>query len=141
MSAIANLRLHGDAILAALTAAGLTVGDAEPPSAPFGWRPDGSFLPYIIAYPLPGLFDGTLAEHADDADVVYQLTCVGETRAAAVLLEDRANAILLPGTLSVAGRSVTHVRLDAAGGTRRDDTVQPPVFISTPRYRISTTPA
>lgn len=144
MSAIANLRLHGDAIIAKLTAAGVVVGDAEPPTVPYGWRDDATqpyFIPYAIVYPMPGTFDGTLAEPNDDADLVYQVTCVGESRASCSLIEDKVNTALLPGALTITGRSVVQVRVELGGGIRRDDTVQPPVFISTPRFRLSTTPA
>lgn len=145
MSAIANLRLHGDAVLAKLTAEGVVVGDGEPPTEPYGWRhvasSDDYFIPYAIVYPMPGTFDGNLAEANDDADLVYQVTCVGESRMACQLVEDKVNAALLPGALTVTGRSVTQVRVEIGGGIRRDDTVRPAVFISTPRFRLSTTPA
>lgn len=139
---LANLRLHGDAVVAKLTAAGLVVGDGTAPTEAYGLRPDKSFIPWVVVYPVPGTFDGTLEDPWDDADLVYQVTCVGDTRASAVGVEDKVNAALLPpGALTVTGRVVQQVRLDIGGGVRRDDTAKPPVFISTPRFRVVSTPA
>jgi hypothetical protein len=146
MASLASLRLHADGVIAALTADGVVVGDGDKPSVPYGARPEAGgspahFIAYCIVYPMPGTYDGTLAEQNDDADLVYQVTCVGATRDACQLVEDRVNTALLAGAITVTGRSITQVRLDIGGGVRRDDTVQPPVFISTPRYRVSSTPA
>lgn len=139
---IANLRLHGDAVVAKLASAGLVVGDGTAPSAAYGLRDDDSFIPWVVVYPVPGVFDGTLEASWDDADLVYQVTCVGDTRASCVGVEDLVNAALLPaGSLTVSARVIQQVRLDLGGGVRRDDTAKPPVFISTPRFRISSTPA
>jgi hypothetical protein len=41
----------------------------------------------------------------------------------------------------VSGRAVCIVRVDALNGCRRDDTVEPVVFITTDRFRVTTTPA
>lgn len=139
---LANLRLHGDAVVARLTAVGLVVGDGTAPTTAYGLRSDDTFIPWVVVYPVPGTFDGTLEASWDDADLVYQATCVGDTRAACMGVEDMVNAALLPaGSLTVSGRAIQQVRLDLGGGVRRDDTAKPPVFISTPRYRISSTPA
>jgi hypothetical protein len=155
MPDLASLRTHTDAIVDALRqGADVTIFDAAPPpldvdggGADWGWqgpRPGtGKFKPYIIVYPLSGgVFDGTLGCPDDDASLIWQLTCVGSTRRQCEWAADRALSVLVGTSLTVTGRFVSRVWADmAAGGARRDDTVQPPVFIATPRIRAMSTPA
>lgn len=126
------VRAHTDAVIAALEALGLAVGDAVAPDQD---------PPYVVVYPIPGgSTTGTLATPDDDAILVYQVTCVGKTREQAEWLADKA-LILLEGNVAVTGRRVLRVSLDMHGGTQRDDQLTPPVFWSTPRFRIISTPA
>ena len=125
------VRDHTDAVLTALEALGLEVGDAVAPNAD---------PPYVVVYPIPGGGStGTLAAQHDDAILVYQVTCVGNSREQAEWLADKALE-LLQGDLSVSGRRVCNVDLDMHGGVQRDDQVTPPIFSSMPRFRIITTP-
>lgn len=142
-------REHTDALIAALEATSIAIGDANDRTVDGdligGWQgPPGEseFRPYAIVYPLPGgTFDGTLADPDDDADLLYQITCVGGTRQQCEWVADQIHDVLTdPGTVTVPGRSVVRVVPDMAGGVRRDDTVRPPVFIATPRFRLWTTP-
>lgn len=127
---VASLREHTDAVIAALEAADLSVGDAEAPDA----QP-----PYVVVYAIPGgRAFGSLAEPHEDAELVYQITCVGKTREQAEWLADKA-MVLLDG-LTVDGRSIAFVTLDSLPGVQRQTEPTPAVFLSTPRFRVYSTP-
>lgn len=129
------VREHTDGVIAALEAAELAVGDAE-------GELEGEDLqaPYCVVYSIPGgSRGGSLENPHEDAELVYQVTCVGETRRQAEWVADKAN-VLLAG-FPVTGRSIAFVEISSNPGVRRDDTVSPPLFYATPRYRIKSTPA
>lgn len=128
---VADVRVHTDAVIAALEAANLTVGDADA---------EGLTPPYVVVYPIAGgeMF-GSLDDPYEDADLLYQVTCVGRTREQAEAITNRAMALL--NGFSVTGRSIALVSPEGTPGTRPDHDVDPPVFYSTPRFRIKTTPA
>lgn len=144
---LASLRTHTDAIIARLTAQGLVVGDGDDPSVAHAWQGgvgQSSFIGYVIVYPLlGGTFDGSLGEPDDDADLLWQLTCVGFSRKQCEKIVDDALAALIGHPLAVTGRSVSRLFADlAGGGARRDDTAAgPPLFIATPRVRAMSYPA
>lgn len=126
------LREHTDGVITALQGLGVAVGDAEAPS--------GVAPPYCVVYPIPGGDTyGTLGAPNDDAELVYQVTCVGVSRKQAEWLADKALGLL--AGLSITGRSVPVVSLDSAPGIQRDDTKSPPLFWAAPRFRLTTTPA
>jgi hypothetical protein len=126
------LRDHTAGVIARLQALGLTVGDGE---APAGVDP-----PYVVAYPITGGASyGVLGAPDDDAELVYQVTCVGTTRLQAQWLEDKAMGLLAGFT--VTGRSIARVDVENYGGLFRDDSKSPPVYSSVPRFRLYTTPA
>jgi hypothetical protein len=137
-----SLATHASAIVSKLEAAGLVVGDAGPPTVEHGYRQHRGWTAYAIVYPLTGgQFDGSLEAVNEDADLLYQVTCVAGSRATVQALEDAVNAALLPGVFTIDGRSVMACRHESTGNPRRDASVNPPAFLSTPRYRLSTTPA
>lgn len=145
---VASLRTHTNAMLAKLiaTMSATTVGDAKKPSGG-GWPPgtvpgQSIFVPYAILYPLTPEFDGTLAATQDDAEITYQVTCVGSTREQAEWVADKAIVAFVGQTVTITGRSLVRAMQlsDGGGGIRRDDTVQPPLFIATPRFSLWTTP-
>lgn len=142
--AVASLRAHTDAIKAKLAATTIPVGDAIKPDAA-GWAGmpgESLFVPYMVLYPAFGMFDGTMAAPSDDADLEYQITCVGETREQAQWVADEAIAALVEQTVTISGRgSLQRIQLVDAGNVRRDDDVLPPVFFATPRVSLYTTPA
>lgn len=153
MAQLASLRTHTDAILALLRT-NLYVFDAGAPdlddtpgsTGEWGWQgtPGRSkFRPYAVLYPLTGgVFDGTLGCPDDDANLIWQVTCVGSTRTQCEWAADKTLETLVGATPAVAGRGITRLYADiAGGGVRRDDSVQPPVFISTPRFRAYSSPA
>lgn len=151
MADLAKLNPHTSAVVDALDAELKTFDsgapDVETPSPGEGWGWQGvpgqsKFKPYFVVYPLlGGMFDGTLGCPDDDASLIYQVTCVGRDRPQCEAAVDRANQVLIGQPLTVPGRFIYRVWADmAGGGARRDDTVQPPVFIATPRYRVESTP-
>ena len=138
----ASLRTHTDAVIARLVAGGLVVGDASPPTVPYGGETRDTFIKYAIVYPLGGPTDGDLVDPNSDATLSWQVTCVGFTREMAEWVVDRCNTLLDGHMLTVTGRSVEPIYLDLSGAAvRRDDDVKPPVFYGTPRYRATSRPA
>lgn len=136
-------RDHTDAVIATLRAAGLSVGDGIRNE-----QPDGSGEPLdppcAVVHPIPGgTRTGTLDDHVRHADLVYQISCVGLTRAQAEWVRDRVEEAMLGG-VSVPGRLIDVIRIDfGSDDARRDDDVGAPelFFTSMPRYRLSSTPA
>lgn len=125
------LRTHTDAVIAKLEAAGLNVGDADA---------EGLTAPYAVLYDIPGGRSfGTLENPNDDAELVFQVTCVGETREQSAWVADKAITALLSG-LTVSGRSIARVTIDSFPGTFPERDASPPLFTSTPRFRLTTTP-
>lgn len=136
-----KFREHKDAVIAALEAAGLLVGDGEKPDGG-GWQgtPGQSvFKGYVVVYRIRGgSRSGNLDDPHEDAEFIFQVTCVGSSPTLAESLADEAETLLKGVT--VAGRSI-YPSPDMNPGTERDDDVQPPLFYCTPRYRLKTTPA
>ena len=130
------------AIVATLTAAGLTVGRGEKPTAG-GWQDDCTtvFTPYVIVYSLGGELDGAIDYGAEDGTIRYQLSSVGATAEQAEWVADAARLALLAATVSVSGRRLGHVDFDDLGGTVRDDRQQPPLWQVAERFAVMTTPA
>lgn len=122
---------HTDALLAALAATGRPVGDATG---------EGLTAPYIVLYPLSGMRGGPIADPDADAELVYQMTCVGLDRLGTQWLADEVAEVVQAG-FPIPGRVLLRAELDSDGGVRRDDDVSPPVFFATPRWRLYTTPA
>lgn len=123
------IREHTDAVITTLEAAGLTVGDGDA---------SGLTAPYAVVYTIDPNYYGTLDNPYENADIVYQVTCVGKTREQAEWVQDKA-MVLLDG-FEVDGRHIAHVRPDGGPGVRPDRDVTPPVFFSTPRFTVKTTP-
>jgi hypothetical protein len=159
---LASLNAHTSAIVDLLNAhiktfdAGapdldVTPGVVAPGTKGWGWQGTpgtAAFLPYRIVWPLTGgIFYGedlgTLGTPSDDASLTWQVTCVGATRAQCEWVVDNTHSLLIEqqADLVIPGRFVMRVWADmAGGGARRDDEVQHPVFIATPRYRVESTP-
>lgn len=129
--ALPVVRTHTDGVIARLEALGLTVGDAVAPDAS---------PPYVVVYPIAGGgTSGTLAAPDDDAELIFQVTCVGVSREQAEWLADKALSLLT--SVTVTGRSVPRVSLDSFGGVVRDDTATPTLWTAFPRFRLYSTPA
>lgn len=130
-------REHTDAVIAALEAQ-LTVGDAVAPKGA-GRQEDGDFSKYVVVYRITGgNRSGNLDDPDGDGEFIYQVTCVGESRQQAEWLVDKAEELL--ANVALEDRDVT-VRPHSNPGVLRDDTVTPPIFYATPRFRLKTTPA
>lgn len=127
---VASLRKHTDAVIRRLEVEGLAVGDADA---------KGLAAPYVVVYPIPGRVFGTLENPHEDADLVYQVTCVGSTREQAEWLIDEV-MVLLQG-VNVAGRSISYIDIDGIPAVEPDRDVSPPVFYGTPRFTLRSTPS
>lgn len=133
-----SLRTHTDAVIAHLEALGLLVGDATKPDGA-GDQDDGSFVKYAIVYPEPGGGSGgTLGDLHGDAELIYQVTCIGKSREQAQWVVDAALG-LLEG-LSVPERHIPFVQLDRPPGIERDEKQTPALYFATPLFRVITTP-
>lgn len=144
MSDLALSRPHTAAVIARLESQGLVVGDAGDPEDEYGW-PDipgqSQFVPYVIVYPAERQNDGSLGCPDEDSEIEWTVTCVGSTREQCEWLHDKVDATLIGHVLTVADRSLPRLWSPFGSFTRRDDTVQPPTYIATPRYRLVTTPS
>lgn len=135
-----------DAVIAALTAASLHVGDGDKPAGT-GWQGNpgaSNFVPYVIVYPLlGGTVDGSLDDPQADAWPAYQLTSTGGTRAQCELIADRARAVMLTAIAgqTIDGRRIGFVLIDALPGATREDDNQPSLYFAPERFRLQTSPA
>lgn len=135
-----EFRAHTEGVIAALEAeAQFPVGDHKAPDGG-GRQTDGSFDKYVVVYRIPGGSRGGNLDGAyGDAELIYQVTCVGSSARQAEWLADRVDEALLGG-VSVSGRRVRVIPHDNPAGAREDD-VTPSIFSATPRYRLMTTPS
>lgn len=142
--AIGDPRTHTDAVVALLDAATtFPVGDAVTPPT----------FPYMVVWPFDGgAVDGTLGAPDDDLVILFQVTCASRDRQQCQWLQHLARQTLLAQTLTVAGRGLFRVMLDAPSGVRTDETVgESPgttgtveggrVFYSTDVFAVHTVPA
>lgn len=138
MRTTVDLLPHDLAVIAALETIGKPVGFAAAPTGALEGVQNGTGPDYMILWPLNTVRDGNLGDPYPDAELIYQITCVGRLAAGVRWLVDQVEPALL--TVAVAGRAVTQVRPEDDSGVRRDDDVEPAVFLATPRYRLSTVP-
>lgn len=127
-------RDHTDALLGVLAATGKDIGDAQTP-------PDAA-LPYIVLYPMPGSTrSGPISDPNADAELLYQITCVGATREQAEWMRDAAAAAMNAAALVIPNRSVAYLfPVPGDGEVLRDDDLDPPLFYAVARWRLATTP-
>jgi hypothetical protein len=133
-----------NAIISALTTAGLVVGDGIKPTSNAGWQgapASANFNPYVIVYATPGgFYDGPVGDSFADARVDYTISAFGASQDQAQWGADKVFATLTnPANVTVSGRSVQLISPDVDGGCIRDDDVTPPVFHSPTRWRAMTT--
>jgi hypothetical protein len=129
--ALPVIREHTDAVIAALTSAVPPVGDAQAPTG----NP-----PYVVVYLVGGRTYGTLAARNDDAELIYQVTCVGSSRKEAEWRADKAKDTLLAG-LAVTARSVPLVTFLGIPAIQREDVGTTTRYSAIPRFRVFSTPA
>lgn len=124
-------RIHTNAVITALEATGVPVGDAK--------APEGD-PPYFFVVPRPeGDVYGTLDDPHADAEVVYQVTSVGTTREQAEGARDLARETLLAG-VTVSGRTISLVTIETVGAVERDSDIEPNRFFCPETYRLFSSP-
>lgn len=127
---------HVDAVMTALTAAGLIVylGGAPPGVSPT------ATTPYVVLYPDPGRAEtASLGDDRVNFTGDIQLTCVGLTAEQVMSVSDRAMAALSV-VLTVAGRASWKPEPLDGQPVQRDDDVVPPCFYAPSRYRLRSIP-
>lgn len=129
---------HDQAVIAALQTIGKPVGFGAAPAGALTAVQNKTGPDYLIVYPLTALRDGGLGDPYTQAELTYQITCVGRLAAGARWLVDQVEPALL--AVAITGRSVIQIIPEGGGQVRPDLDVTPPVFIATPRYRIRTVP-
>lgn len=133
-----------EAIIAALTAAGLIVGDGKKPAGG-GWAGvagQSNFNGYVVVHPVGATdIDGTIDDPSDDVWPIHQITAYGANRAQCEEVADDARAAMLAASLIAVGRNIGRYQIDMVGIVTRTDDVQPPIFMSPDRYIAFTSPA
>lgn len=128
-----DIKPHVDAVMAALAAAGLTVGDGGAPSS----VPANGV--YVALYFDPGQsFTESLADQRTDFAVAFQVTAVGPTAEKCRWATQRVR-MALHAPLTVSGRAAW--RPEELGGPpmQRDDDVSPPLYYLPVQYRLQST--
>lgn len=136
--AVADTRVHTDAVVAAVDAAvSVEVGDGEVPAT----------LPHVIVYAVDGgSVGGGLGDPDDDVDMPFRVMCVAEgdlARNAVQWLQHAVRVALLAQTIAVAGRSLFRVTLESPGGVRREDDLGETTlqrFYTSDLFHLSTVP-
>lgn len=122
------------------------VGDGERPPG-VGWQgtPGQSpFVGYIVVYPIgTNRGESTMAAPNDDVEFEWQTTITAASRAHAETIFDLLADVLIDTALTVPGRACSdHLRLSTdAGGVRREEfNQQPPLWLATPRWAVTSVP-
>lgn len=120
----ASTRLHIDAVVALLetTSMVVTIGEA----------PDDPTPPLLVVWPSPGLgVTDTLDDPIADLFVGFQITAIGESAEQALWASDQAYAAINRVTPTVTGRVCRPIwGDDPPQPIRRDDAVNPPLFVA-----------
>jgi len=136
-----KLRVHDQAVVDFLRAQTLIagaqarIGDMRTPAV--------SSTPYAVVYPA-GLTDlgGPVSDPSADGTPLTEVMCVGDDRNEAEGLADSVTAVMLAATIAIPGRALARTPgVELARPTRRDDTVQPPLYLAVVIFRLPTTPA
>lgn len=135
MSLHPELYPHVQAVVGALEGAGLAVGNHR-------WEGD-IYAPHVVVYLIAGgEVDGTAADPNSDAELVVQLTYVGEGPEQALRTGDLARAALVGQRLTVDGRAPQAcLLLTGSGGALPDRDVTPPAFYAYDRISFWSFPA
>lgn len=133
-----------EAIIAALTAGGLLVGDGEKPDLG-GWTGtpgESDFNGYAVVHPTGATdIDGSLDEPSGDVWPLHQITSYGAVRAQCEQIADTARNVMLTAPIIAAGRHIGRYMIDFLGTAVRVDDVQPPIYMAPDRYVAFTTPS
>lgn len=105
-----------------------------------GTRPDNDHT-CVVIHGSTGDLSGSLGDRYANLTVPIQLTAVGTGPEQAMAYADSARKILLGAALTVTGRRVRPAVYVAGQPALRDDQVQPPLWIATAQYAITSEPA
>ena len=129
---VPSARTQTDAVIAALRAAQLSVGDGSGV---------GLTAPYVVVYADLGVLDGPMGDRFADMDQTVFVYGCGTTREQAQLVADKARTTLLAG-VTVPDRSLLYVdHVPTSQPIRRTDDISPSVFYTVDQYTVATTPA
>lgn len=125
---------HIDAIISALSATTIPIGDGE--------APQNTEPPYAILYLVSGLPpEGPLDDWQADLTLQFQLTCVGVTSEQARLVADLCSAVMVKENISIPGRRVMFIQQDGYTRDMREERSIPnPIFSTVVQYIVKTTP-
>lgn len=129
---VASGRVQTAAVIAALEAAGLTVGDGT------GAGLTGK---YAVVYADLGVPDGPMGDPYADLDQTVFVHGCGSTAEQAQWVADKARTALLGSPITVADRAVLYVDHNSSQPVARDDAISPAVFYAVDQYTVATTPA
>ena len=118
------MRTVTDDAITVLETGGLTVGDATG---------KGLTAPYVVAFPIGDIRDGTIGQPWVDLRASIQFTCVGVSREQAEWLQDRVVTLM-----TAASATFGHVEVLPSGAIARDDDISPPLFYAYPRFVLHT---
>lgn len=139
---------HFTAVETLLATSGIPVDRGVKPDGA-GWQgaPGASvFVPYMVVDPQPGgVTSGPASDPAADASIPFDIRCIGATATQAEQVADVARQLLCGSKrLQVPGRTlVVPVNPDMLSPARADQSMGDgqTLFISSPRFRIRTTPS
>lgn len=138
---------HAVAIVALLATTGIDVDRGVKPAGA-GWQgtPGGSvFVPYMMVDLHSGSTTGPAADPVADADIPFDVRCVGATPSQAEQVADVARQVLCTGrNLAVPGRALLRpIALEVLAPARADLSLGDgqTLFLSSPRFRLRTVPA
>lgn len=134
-----SARTTTDALLALLTAGGITRFDNDVPATP-------ATTPYTVLYTDTGMASSpTLALGSQDLSMVVQTTSVGADRNEATAEVDAVRAAFLEKVPAVAGRSFDPIAQEAARPIQKDDDTRTGdgrvLFYGVTLWRVTSTPA
>lgn len=124
---------HTLAVIAGLQTTGRPVGDAV--------RPPNGQPPYMFVTPFGGTRTGPMDDPDADASLTWQITCVAWDRTGAEWMADQAAGVMQTFAFAIPGRKVLRRESLSDQPTQVDRDVEPPLFYSTPIWRLTTTPA
>lgn len=129
-----STREHVNAVVALLEATHITTAVSEAPAA--------AEPPFVVVHPSAGLeVAENLKSPVGDLVVDFQLTCVGESAEQALWCSDKARAAINRVIPTVSGRVCWPIWADEQPQpVRRDDAVNPPLFVATSRWSLRSTP-
>ncbi len=140
MRSAVELLPHDQAVKSALLTIGVPVGFVEAPAGALDGVLSGAGPDYIVMFPISGgSRDGSISDPYADAEIVYQITVVGQLPEGVRHIVGQLEPALVGA--AVTGRRVLMVEPQAPGAVLVDRDVGPPhPFYGTAIFRLHTTP-